>query len=749
MLRSRDFVAAIALVWLTFSTRDLEDVTATVHLSFYAPHGLVDNPTTHPVIFDVDGDGKSEALAFWTPGWRLRVLDLRPASVSKQGQTAFIPNVLLESSPVIPPDSPRNAQGDRIDQIVSFEPVAVATGQLLTRNIDKTTKSQKPPRDKTVQYFCGTDWHDASERCAVHCPSGQSSDCPENERCFADTPCRAGAVAASKDSIADTVDSYHTTPAGGWPSIFTVWSTGNVTLHSVTGEHQESSKPKKLDLKLLWNVAPLVPTSYTMEWEDVAVTFVDTNSDTSVAGLIVITGSASAVPNPQAELEGEDEPAYVWGSFTLAIDALSGKTLWTSFAAKELEDALVPKNKEELPLPAVAPRGSTSLSRRRSLTAGILANGNSARTKNCWSEFRRSVLKTALPYQYWGSTLDTKISALHFDHQAKSPHKHRKAHKKVHNANSMQKRSFFGNKKHHKEHLHYGRPNVVVTHTHQGLQVFALKNGKPICHLALRAHTLYTDLNHDGTLDSVQIATGEQDGMYDDDAAAREHQWMENLARRVHAVDETGQNETETAESPRRLCHILALAGVPAKEELFSAPLCEHAGANHIEGAPLLVLPHGKKQDIVASVNTGEITRWASSGRRVWHWQYAFGTWNDPSLVLLERLQAPTVVASARPMVWAGEESVAIVSAATGEILSAAPFPQASELRPQLVDFNGDGISDIVVVTGNAIWGYGVQVDTTGSVPYRIGYGLLLMGLMLALLRNQMGPRPGKRSTDR
>ena len=42
--------------------------------------------------------------------------------------------------------------------------------------------------DRTRHYFCGKDWHHASESCHKHCGSGTSSDCGDGETCYADTP---------------------------------------------------------------------------------------------------------------------------------------------------------------------------------------------------------------------------------------------------------------------------------------------------------------------------------------------------------------------------------------------------------------------------------------------------------------------------------------------------------------------------------------------------------------------------------
>ena len=42
--------------------------------------------------------------------------------------------------------------------------------------------------DRTRHYFCGRDWHHASQSCHRHCGGGLSSECGEGETCYADTP---------------------------------------------------------------------------------------------------------------------------------------------------------------------------------------------------------------------------------------------------------------------------------------------------------------------------------------------------------------------------------------------------------------------------------------------------------------------------------------------------------------------------------------------------------------------------------
>jgi hypothetical protein len=337
--------------------------------------------------------------------------------------------------------------------------------------------------------------------------------------------------------------------------------------------------------------------------------------------------------------------------------------------------------------------------------------------------------------------------------------------------------SFGGKRKKRKEQPRYGRPNVVVTHNLNGIQVRSLKNGRSLCHLSLQPETLYADINHDGTLDSLQVVTSRHSRMMeqgDDDAVRKQAEFIEKLVKRATGVSEelTRKEIGSQKLAGNQICHILALSGLPTREELFSHQLCgnrrdmekgrssgsqqQHPSVG-LYGAPPLVVEaaSGKGYDVIAAVSMGFVSRFrGSTGRRQWqlagkHYE-DFPTWDDPSLVALARVESENVIPSTRPIVLAGENSVVLLSASSGELLSSevTVFPQPSLRRPILVDFNADGTTDLLVATNDAVWGYQVIVRTGASVFFRVMIGLLLCGILLALLRNHFGPHPGKRSTD-
>ena len=823
MLLKRDIAAvlfAALLVQMAWNRQDL--LSASVFLSFY-----ISNPihgpavTLLPSVMDLDGDDQPDTLVHILKeqnddAWKIRVSDIQSKHSKEPPGMPFQPATVLESDPILASDIHPKVRQEHEAAVV---PLRMTTGHVRMRgagvskfdhqwstmnDVRKAQASKKTePSDRSRKMFCGSDWHDAAAKCKTHCPSGSSSDCPEGERCFADTPCDSKDLQPTEEE-SDSVDNegytiemeslltdmknvsrtYHLSPVGGLPSVVTLWSTGVVTMHSLTATRAKSSRSKPSDdpltVQLMWKTS-VFPEKFTvLEWIESAVSFVDGIDSGNGNGLIVVNGVVEGFQSDTFEEDDEE----IASEIVATIHARTGKIVWRSF----LNDADLDTAPAVLPLH----RGTTSAARRRSLipnlhhhSRGDLVAG-SQEVQNCLqSSFRRAFLtsssltgKGALPTSYWTED-DASARVLHFNLEQPTPHQlHDKKGEK--DKDKSQKRH-----KHKRQPLH-GQPNVLVTHNMEGLQVRSLKNGRSLCHLGLAEEALYADVNHDGALDSIQIALGthsvegkvEEDGenpvSYDADDDIR---FISELARKVsrsqqkQRKSDSKDDDSTDEESPAAagnveasLCHLVALSGFPSREELYSANLCGGAYGqvhpNVAGAAPLLVEPRDssrKGYDIIAAVNTGFVHRLnGRTGRRQWQLvgdRYrksgnSLPHWEIPDRTALSRVDGLNIEPSMRPILLVGEDGVAIISSQDGQIMASASFPQPSLQRPVLVDFNGDGTTDVIIQSKDAIWGFEIIVVTGSTFFLRIFVGLLFAGLLLALLSNRFGPRPGKRGSD-
>lgn len=763
VFRNRDIVALIFILTLTrMAWNDgTELLSAVVNIAFFFPRDgvMVFSP------MDIDGDGTKEALAIAKAvqnkeTFSLEILDLKPLhSFRKSYLEPFRPKVLFTSQEI----NDDNAH-----------PIYLTTGQLLIKKHRNTANGVSKQQtaissdieinDRNRHFFCGIDWHGASELCRTPCPNGQASECPNDERCFADTSCDS--LGDSYKTKEETEVQFELTPGGGMPSIVSLWSSGLVILHSLTNNKLEQ-KTKNLELREMWRYR-IFPEEKAdnlddILWEEINILFLDAYSsieaNNAEHGMIVVRGSYY--------LDGDIDSDR--SAFTVAIDAFKGTSIWESESGAGLDT-----DEKPLPLP-LAKRGQTSFARRRSTVAHLMQGSQSATSAsalpNCMSLLKKSVKKDIFPYSYWRPN-DAHLAAIHLNQkkQSRDNRNHRSSKPHEEHPSQLLHRT---NKWHHRFHKWkkinrnnhgpiQGKPNALVTHTRGGLQIRSLKNGKALCHLALLEQNLYSDLNNDGILDQVQIALHTKTHEPSD-------KFIWNLVGRLNKehqeLKENGVDKQILLESKPQLCHALALSGIPAKEEMFSAPVCgtanERAGANPVASLdainPLVVesLSRGTHtHDVIVALNNGMVHRLhGSSGRRMWvvpvNHHSNFPTWEEGSnhKALLTRIQSNHIALINRPLLLTGENSLAILSAKSGSVLASVVFPQALEMAPILADVSGDGSTDVIVSTKDGIWGYQIVIHQGSPTTLRILVGLLLFVLMLATIRNRYDHRD-KRSTD-
>lgn len=404
----------------------------------------------------------------------------------------------------------------------------------------------------------------------------------------------------------------------------------------------------------------------------------------------------------------------------------------------------------------------------------------------------------------------------------------------------------------------HAKPNVLLFHHEDGLSVLSLRNGRPVCHLSLVDDSLYDDLNGDGIIDQVQILRGgtannlnafrnaaqgaagimgrgsapqggEEEGGTAEERKKESAKFAGDLVERIMKEGPMADREGSAIDPDKKgtgtgvgsLCHAMVLSGLPAREKVFHASLCDPAAAERealqrqaqeepedvagtgggrgraargaaarararrnasnrqlgVGAAPPLPVetldvqaPPGER-DVVFAVGTGSVSRYNPHGVNMWTTarkgpeEGGLPTWGGDAPARFGRpaSTSPAHLArinftaayragspAVRPVLVAGEDGLAILSAGRGRVLASASYPQAAASRPLLADVSGDGTSDLIVVSADGVWGYKVRVETGGSRFLRVAVGLLLLGIGVAALRNKFGQPHGvdKRSTD-
>jgi len=803
MFRARDVAALLAALLLTrMAWNDsTESLQASAHLAFYFPR----DKATVVSPMDLDGDGTNEALAVIQRAqheqvWEWKILDLKalaPKRGAGSGATSKLSPSSALASTTLPPFQPPVlfSAKDTEARDSTVTPIQMTTGQVLvkpTRGRFRRSKldlsrvaGDTEINERNRHYFCGIDWHDASQQCSHPCPSGQASECPDDRRCYADTPCDI----EEQQKREETQVLFELTPGGGLPSVVTLWSDGVLALSSLTKDVKARSQD--LELKSMWNVQLLPETishAKNILWVESNILFLDAYDSSEalkaetgmvvVSGIYVDEGAVQATVDDEVDEKGgggEDttgpKQPLAQNHFLIAVDAMKGKILWDTFTDDQ-------KHKEPVPLPLA--RGLTSYARRRSRLP-ILKGGDHAspdthpeNLPNCQVTFRHH-LKHVLPYAYWTSK-DSHLAALHLDQSKKPPHHYQKDQRhpatigkdtppKLANTAASQHQKKWHHRFHKPKHATAvkGRPNVIVTQTKGGMQIRSLRNGRPLCHMSLLEETLYTDLNNDGGIDQVQI-------LLQNKKVDQTDKWVRSILAKLQNSKEAASSKRQMSQLmsdwDKHLCHAMALSGMPAREALFSTSLCGsahegvmvHPSVDLDSVAPVVVESlSGRRntRDIVVALNNGMVHRLQGrSGRKEWtvvgRHHENFPTWEESSTehAVLTRLQSMHIPAPLRPILLAGENSLAVISVKTGQLLATASFPQLSNARPILAEVSGDGTTDLIVLSIDGIWGFQIQVRTGSPIVLRILVGLLLFGLMLAILRNRFAQRKDVRATD-
>ncbi|KAM7252154.1 hypothetical protein ACFE04_024037 [Oxalis oulophora] len=297
-------------------------------------------------------------------------------------------------------------------------------------------------------------------------------------------------------------------------------------------------------------------------------------------------------------------------------------------------------------------------------------------------------------------------------------------------------------------------PNVVVAHQKEGIEALHLASGRTLCKLHLAEGGLHADVNGDGVLDHVQ------------------------------AVGGNGVEQTVVSGSMELLrpCWAVATSGVPVREQLFNASICHHTPFNlfqhgefarhfartsdvsSLEVATPIFIPkndghgHGKRShgDVVFLTSRGEVTAYSPSSHghdAIWQWQLLTdATWSNlpsPSGMMEAGMTIPTLkpfslrLHDDQQMILAAGDQEAVIISPGGSILTSISLHAPPTHALICDDFSNDGLTDIILVTSNGVYGY-VQTRQPGALFFStlVGCLLVVMGLIFVTQHLNSAKKP-------
>eukprot|EP00271_Cylindrocystis_brebissonii_P005161 TRINITY_DN17107_c0_g1_i1.p1 TRINITY_DN17107_c0_g1~~TRINITY_DN17107_c0_g1_i1.p1 ORF type:complete len:716 (+),score=145.26 TRINITY_DN17107_c0_g1_i1:201-2348(+) len=316
---------------------------------------------------------------------------------------------------------------------------------------------------------------------------------------------------------------------------------------------------------------------------------------------------------------------------------------------------------------------------------------------------------------------------------------------------------------------HWWAPNAVVAHLKEGIEAVHLYSGRTICKLLLKAGGLHADINGDGVLDHVQ-ASG---------------------ARGGEQMVATGMDV------PMQACWAVATSGVPVREQLFNGSICRASSLSHLQqpefgsrafgrmadlgegSSPLevatpVLLPRrdrhrhrkGSHGDTIFLTSHGDVSSYEAESLHAHHgrlrWQVSTeAQWENPPMpagVPIERV-IPTLAAiplrrdGPIEVILAAGENTAVVLSPNGNKEASFTIPVAPVSPLIVVDFNNDGLNDIIAITQVGLYGF-VQVRQPGIILFSSLLGLLVVGMSVLFVTQGVGRGANgarlhrKRSTD-
>jgi len=291
--------------------------------------------------------------------------------------------------------------------------------------------------------------------------------------------------------------------------------------------------------------------------------------------------------------------------------------------------------------------------------------------------------------------------------------------------------SSHGDHPHSHSHSH-DPPNVFVAHLADGIQAIHLYTGRTVCKLHLSSPGLHADINGDGLIEHIQVF-GKEPG----DNFLAQHAYH-------HALPG---------------CSTLVTAGMPA-HEVFNASVCKYKPSSslfqhqvspssslEVQLPALLPLsshriaadPHHDckqtKYDLVFLNSYGEVTCLSTQGHRKWSvqsgssWQTQGGSIEDADSIVPTITTMELRIGGHNDVILSAGATSANILSVNGKKMRTLGFPEKPTLPLQVMDFNADGLNDIVLCTSDGFYGY-AQVRHFSTVPFTGLLGCLVIAMI-------------------
>lgn len=723
-IRKRDYFAAISIIVLarlcTLYSQGSESIEAKINLSFYHefqskvkfPYGYYN--VAQPVPLDLDGDAIHEAVVIPTSSstaksssktkeWSLNVVDLKPLHsthhsyvYNKDGSTSLLP---------IYPETIFTSQS-----YLNIVPVKMASGQIILKN--EKGSSALDENVEVSKYYCGNDWHDANENCGAPCPNAQASECPSGQMCYADTSCierMAHLEKMRKDKVAH--GHLHKSEYDSLPSVVSVWSNGNVTMHSITADQE---RQESLEMKEMWSLNPFVNNDENERQKNSSPEWIDFTEIDVIMEPDAPIGNYGAV-YLAARYRDKKRDQKV-STLYVAIDLYTGDFLWKNDSShlrkkKKMDEAQTnTENHGDIHKPL------SSMTRRRSrLSLATDFTGNTDLTEksdDCLHHFHDSVFEETLgilPHSFWVHyneysipQFDTKLVSSHLDRGRK---REKNSSAKIGKSQGWIQK--FTNGKSNTNELKYGRPNALAFHNRHGVNMVSMKNGMQVCHLSLMENMLHSDIYRNKHLQEIDISV------------------KDNRDKELGPCDVSIRSDF--SDTVFNIC---------AQDSRKQKP---HGSAS-LEGldsaAPLLVETYDDRgqltYDIIFALNNGVLKRYDAYGNQKWtarasvqdipNWDKGVDAFHGQ----LNRVEFKASISyhtpskAQRPVLLTGDDKMSLFTVGSGRILDSISFPQTIAGKPLLHDLNGDGTTDVLIQTVDGVWGFCIEISHGSSSLLKI-----------------------------